>query len=365
MYRHIVAILILGFLSAAEQSLAQSATRRNSFDTWDANGDGFVSRDEFPERLNPRTFDRVDTNGDGRLSREEDEAYRNRDRSAGRTNRTNRLPQGIVAHRNLVYASVGERKLLLDLYLPSGAAEPVPVVIWVHGGGWRKGSKEGISRTHELMKRGYAVASVGYRLSGEATFPAAIEDSKAAVSFLRLNATKYGVDPDRFGAWGSSAGGHLVALLGVTNDVRVFDTHQVSSKATSKVQAVCDWFGPTDFLRMNDFKGRIDHDAAGSQESEFIGGPIQENREKVARANPITYVSESDPPFLIMHGEVDQSVPYNQSELLYAALEKAGVEATLYKVVNGDHGFRNAVDSQEKLIEMTADFFDRLFKPDR
>ncbi len=354
-----IAILILGFAGAAQRGLAQTTPTGTPFDTWDANSDGFISREEYPARLNPRTFDRVDTNADGRLSREEDAAYRNRDRPGGRDER---LPRGMTAHKNLVYSSVGERELLVDLYVPSDAAKPIPLVIWVHGGGWRNGSKDGISRAHELMKRGYAVASVDYRLSGEAVFPAAIEDTKAAVSFLRLNAKQYRLDPDRFGAWGSSAGGHLVALLGVTNDVNLFDTHEVSSKASSKVQAVCDWFGPTDFLRMNDFEGRIDHDAPGSQESEFIGAPIQQNPDKVARANPITYVDESDPPFLIMHGDADQSVPYNQSELLYAALQKAGVESSLYKVVNGGHGFRGAVDSAEKLVGMAADFFDQQFK---
>jgi acetyl esterase/lipase len=355
-----IAILIIGLAGSAQNGRAQTPPTSNTFDTWDANSDGFVSREEYPARLNPRTFDRVDTNADGRLSREEDSAYRNRDRGRG-----DRLPQGVTAHKNLVYANVGKRELLLDLYVPADATKPVPLVIWVHGGGWRNGSKDGIGRAHELMKRGYAVASVDYRLSGEAVFPAAIEDSKAAVSYLRLNAKKYGLDPDRFGAWGSSAGGHLVALLGVTNDVSLFDTHEVSSKASSKVQAVCDWFGPTDFLRMNDFESRIDHDAPGSQESEFIGAPIQQNPDKVARANPITYVDESDPPFLIMHGDSDLSVPYNQSELLYAALQKAGVESSLYKVVNGGHGFRNSVDSEEKLIGMAADFFDRHFNSGR
>ena len=209
------------------------------------------------------------------------------------------------------------------------------------------------------------MASVEYRLSGEAVFPAAIEDCKAAVSFLRFHAREYNLDPQRFGAWGSSAGGHLVALLGTTNDVGVFDTHDICKKAAPTVQAVCDWFGPTDFLRMDDFPGRIVHDSIESPESRFIGGPIQEHKEKTAQANPITYVSKSDPPLLIMHGEVDQAVPYNQSELLYAALQQSGVESTLYKVAEGDHGFRGSVDSRDKLLNRVAEFFDRQLKTAR
>jgi acetyl esterase/lipase len=212
--------------------------------------------------------------------------------------------------------------------------------------------------------RGYALGSVGYRLSGEAIFPAAIEDCKAAARWVRANATKYGLNPDRIGAWGSSAGGHLVALMGTAgDDVTEFDTHEENREQSSRVQAVCDWFGPTDFLRMSDFPGKIDHDAAGSPESRFVGGPIQENKDKVARANPVTYVTEDDPPFLIMHGERDQSVPYNQSELLYDALKKADVEATLYCVRGGGHGFGGATeDSPQDLFDMAARFFDKHLK---
>jgi len=356
----------------------RTGPRRSPFSEWDKDGDGYLSRHEFPSRLPNALFDRIDADEDGRISRKEDDAFRE-EILAGRRGRggqkPNRKPAGnrnaswrsslsadVKVLKDITYATVGDRKLPLDLYLPGSMDKPVPLVIWIHGGGWRGGSKDDPGRALPLLQRGYAVASVEYRLSGEAIFPAAIEDCKAAVSFLRLNAVEYSLDPERFGVWGSSAGGHLVALLGTTNDVTDFDTHEVTKKAPATVQAVCDWFGPTDFLRMNDFPGRIDHDSPNSPESRFIGGPIQQNKEKVAKANPITYVSESDPPILIMHGEVDQAVPYNQSELLYAALQKAGVESTLYKVEKGDHGFRGAVDSQDRLFKMVADFFDKELK---
>ena len=272
------------------------------------------------------------------------------------------VPAGTQIDRDIVYETVAGRKLPLDLYRPAKATAATPLVIWIHGGGWRSGTKNNPGPSLILLERGYAVASVEYRLSGEAVFPAAIEDCKAAVSFLRHSAQKYNLDPDKFGVWGSSAGGHLVALLGTTSDTEDFSTHPITKQASSSVQAVCNWFGPTDFLRMNDVPGRIDHNSPGSPESRFIGAPIQENKKQVQRANPITYVSKSDPPFLNVHGEVDQSVPYNQSELLQAALTKAGVPSKLYKVVKGDHGFRGADESRDELSKRAADFFDRVLK---
>lgn len=273
------------------------------------------------------------------------------------------IPEGVTVHKDLIYGQVGERKLPLDLYLPPDTSSPVPVVIWVHGGAWRGGAKGNGGRALNMTKRGFAVVDVEYRLSGEAIFPAQIEDCKTAVRWLRANAIKYNLDPDRLGAWGSSAGGHLVAMMGLSHNEKVFETNE-HSQYSSQIQAVCNWFGPTDFLRMNDFEGRIDHDAPDSPESKLIGGAIQENKDKVAAANPITYVSKDDPPMLIMHGEKDLSVPYNQSELLYAAMQKAGLDVALYKVVNADHGFRNPTeDNPESLFEMSAQFFEKHLKP--
>lgn len=380
----VVAAAAIAQYARAQQSTASTAVsrpgqksdaQRDKFAEWDANGDGYVTRQEFPSRMPASRFDLVDTDSDGRISRAEDVAYRGRNRGrqtpqdSSRPTATDRdaarslgLPENTRIEKDLIYATVGGRRLPLDLYLPAGSGRPLPLVIWIHGGGWKGGSKNGVNRASPILRRGYALASVEYRLSGEAIFPAAIEDCKAAVSFLRRNARKYQFDPDRFGVWGSSAGGHLVALLGTTNDVGDFNTHPISKKTPPVVQAVCNWFGPTDFLRMNDFPGRIDHDAPGSPESRFIGGPIQENKEKAARANPITYASKSDPPMLIMHGEVDQSVPYNQSQLLHAALQAAGAKSTLYKVKKAGHGFRGAVDTPEQLFDRVADFFDQNLK---
>ncbi|MGI9472836.1 MAG: alpha/beta hydrolase fold domain-containing protein, partial [Rubripirellula sp.] len=308
---------------SAGQSRAKAA--KSPFEQWDKNSDGFLDSSEFPSRFSQALFERIDKDNDGKLSRLEDDRYRaanrkrapevggsvgssDRRRNDSSTKKPTGLPEGTKVDRDLTYATVGERKLPLDLYRPPSAAA-TPLVIWVHGGGWKGGTKTGAGPALALLDRGYAVASVEYRLSGEAIFPAAIEDCKAAVSFLRLHAKEYNLDPNRFGVWGSSAGGHLVSLLGTSHDVDDFDTHAVCRQASSNVQAVCNWFGPSDFLRMNDFPGKIDHDAAGSPESLFIGAPIQQQHAKSQRANPITYVSPGDPPFLHLHGEADQAVP--------------------------------------------------------
>ena len=353
------------------------------FEENDANRDGKLSRDEFPQRYRGR-FDTIDTNSDGFLSLEEDIAYRaarfaNKERQqaaqpdrsqqtppSDRTKRS-RIPEGVAVERDIVYARIGDRDLPLDIYIPGTAAKPMPVIIWVHGGGWKGGSKGGISRPVGVLSRGYALVSVEYRLSGEAIWPAQIEDCKAAVRWTRANAKAYGLDRDRIGAWGSSAGGHLVAMMGVAGDVEKFDTHREYAKTSARVQAVCDWVGPTDFTQMDAHRpqgARLVHDDPDSPESRLVGGPIQNDPYSAicADANPIHYVTNDDPPILIMHGDRDMSVPVHQSELFYKALKKAGVDATFYVVKGGGHGFRDARnDSPEDLSNMAIDFFDRQF----
>jgi acetyl esterase/lipase/outer membrane protein assembly factor BamB len=192
-----------------------------------------------------------------------------------------------------------------------------------------------------LAARGYAVASVNYRLSQHAVFPAQIEDAKAAVRWLRSRAAEHGLDPERFAASGHSAGGHLAALLGTSGGVKDLEGPGGDGALSSRIQCVADFFGPTDFLAMNQQAGTLsglDHDAPGSPESQLIGGPIQENVEKAKRANPITYVSPDDPPFLILHGDRDRLVPVGQSRILHEALVKAGVDSTLHVVEGAGHG---------------------------
>ena len=273
---------------------------------------------------------------------------RGRGERGGARGQTASLPSGTSAYRDIAYVSNGHPLQKLDLYVPK-TNKKVPLIIFVHGGAFRGGDK-GSQAPGPFISDGYAFASINYRLSQDAIFPAQIEDCKAAVRWLRSNAEKYKLDPDRFGAWGTSAGGHLVAMLGTTGDIDIFDVGE-NLNVSSRVQAVADWFGPTDFLQMDAHKlpGGMGHDAPGSPESRLIGGPIQQNREKVARANPITYITPNDPPFLIAHGDADPLVPHHQSQLLEVALKKAGVAVTFYTVKGGGHGLRNATaDSMRK-----------------
>jgi len=263
-------------------------------------------------------------------------------------------PEAARILRDLAYIPDGHERQKLDLYLPtqSEGDGPMPLIVWVHGGAWRAGSKQNC-RSIRFLKQSYAAASINYRLSQHAIFPAQIEDCKAAIRFLRANAGKYNIDPDRIGVWGSSAGGHLVALLGTAGDVKQFDKGP-NLHVSSRIQAVCDYFGPTDFTKMNDFKGRMDHDVPDSPESQLVGGPVQENKEACRRANPITYISKDDPPFLICHGDKDMLVPHNQSVLLNTALKKAGVNVKFHTVKGGGHGFRN-----QEVDRMVQEFFDK------
>ena len=272
--------------------------------------------------------------------------------------RTPAVPEGAVAHQDLAYVADGHERHRLDLYLPK-EGKNLPLIINIHGGAFRMGSKEaGVPL--EYLARGYAVASINYRLSQHAIFPAQIEDCKAAVRWLRAHAAEYRLDPNRFAAWGSSAGGHLAAMLGTTGDTKQFDVG-ANLDQSSRVQAVVDYFGPTDFLQMDGHRppnGMV-HDPANSPESELIGGAIQENKEKTEKANPITYITKNAPPFLICHGDSDPLVPHHQSELLEAALKAAGVPVTFYTVKRAGHGgFRDP-----KVPELTEEFLARHLKP--
>jgi acetyl esterase/lipase len=243
-------------------------------------------------------------------------------------------PRAAADHLDLVYTS-RPRALRLDLYTPSGVP-PYPVIVWVHGGGWRSGNKN-LPATHPARRqrdRGYAVASVEYRLSGEAVFPAQIHDVKAALRWLRANAATYGLDPSRVAAWGSSAGGHLVALLGTSDGVAALqDPDQGNAGQSTRVQAVVDWYGPVDFLRMPP-----SHHGPNSAESLLLGCDIDECPDRVTLANPLTYVDAADPPFFIQHGTRDATVPFDQSTLLHTTLLGAGVSSTFIPLEGAGHG---------------------------
>lgn len=246
--------------------------------------------------------------------------------------------QGLKVDRDLTYARIGDRALALDLYRPDDSTDARrPLVVWIHGGGWRSGTKFP-TQAALLARDGYVVASVEYRLSGEAAFPAQIEDCRAAIRWLRASAARYGIDPDRVGVWGASAGGHLVALLGTAGDVKAWDVGAHTDQS-SRVQAVCDYYGPSDFTEMPARQAA----KADGPVALLLGGPISEKRDLARAASPVTHVDRDDPPFLIVHGTADPVVPIRQSEKLHAALRAAGAASTLIKVERAGHGF-NAPD---------------------
>jgi acetyl esterase/lipase len=286
------------------------------------------------------------------------------ERNAQRPRR--QVPKGVRALLDVAYMPGPKIHPLqkLDLFIPDDPIEPSrgpkPLIVYIHGGAWRGGDKRDFPAM-AFTAKGYGVASVNYRLSQEAPFPAQVEDCKAAVRFLRKNAKAFGLDPDRIGAWGDSAGGHLVALLGTAADEKEWDAGD--EKISSRVQCVVDWFGPTDLAKMNaqaSKPSQIDHDAPDSPESRLVGGPIQQNQEKAAKASPITYVTADDPPFLIMHGDQDPLVPITQSQTFADALKAAGVEVTFEILPGAGHGGAAfmAPESMRKL-EM---FFDEHLK---
>lgn len=275
-------------------------------------------------------------------------------------------------HQDVVYANVGGEDLLLDLYMPPGATDPVPIVVWIHGGGWASGSKDQPGGVFALNSQGIAVASINYRLTtqegewGDApvTWPAQLHDVKGAVRFLRANAAEYGIDGVRIGCWGSSAGGHLSSMLAVTGNTTAFleGTTGGNTGIPSDVRAAADYYGPSDLLNMDldvtDPPGSmIEHDAPESPESKLVAwdqpgqgiGDIRDNltnpiapypmlRALVRDASPLRLVTHDDAPLFVSHGTVDTSVPFNQSVHFVERLEEAGVPVEFLPVEGAGHG---------------------------
>lgn len=270
---------------------------------------------------------------------------------------------------DLRYASQSNAQRL-DLYLPATGAGPFPLVVWIHGGGFSGGTKtlaDGAA-ARRLVDRGFAVASLGYRLSGEARFPAAVLDLKAALRHLRANASDYRIAPDRIGAWGSSAGGHLAAFLGVTGGVAEFEDASLgNAKQSSRVQAVVDWYGPSSLLEMDadasaqgcaPYAG-TGHDDASSPEGRWLGGKPSSIPQVASRASPVTWVSVDDPPFIIQHGGRDCSVPTEQGRRLRdALLPVLGAQAVSWLEFPSDGHGGPSFGAAENLDVITS-FFER------
>ena len=245
---------------------------------------------------------------------------------------------GGKALMDVSYVSGGGVSQRLDLFLPATPAGRRPLIILIHGGGWNAGGKadfDGVCR--EFVRRGYAAASLNYRLSSEAVWPAQVEDCKAAVRWLRAHADAYGLDPKRFVAGGHSAGGHLAAVLGVTGGVKKFDVGE-NRQERSDVQAVLWFAGVGDFITRVQTPGYESEQAPDSGQSRLIGGAVLQNQAKARDASPITYVSRKSCPFIFFHGDSDKTVPYAQAVEMDEALRKAGVYCELHPLKGADHG---------------------------
>ncbi len=250
--------------------------------------------------------------------------------------RNKELPDDAKVLSDIAYVENGHAQQKLDLYLP---AQPKgPLLVWIHGGGWRGGTKAsppGLT----MVKNGVAVASLEYRFSPHAIFPAQIEDCKAAIRWLRAHATEYGYRDDMVAAWGASAGGHLVALLAVTGQVHDFDVG-ANLDRSSAIQCGLDWFGPADFPNYdpNLPEPMVQRENPDSVIAQLLGGPLSEKLELARRASPVTWATKAAAPLLIMQGTKDPLVPLDQSQRLADKLKSVGADVTLDVIEGAGHG---------------------------
>jgi len=273
------------------------------------------------------------------------------------------FPNGVTGLADVVYSTLpGYRPMILDLYLPRGDAakrQAKPLVIYIHGGGWVGGHTRHSgalgnfpAALAELASEGFVVASVEYRLSGEARFPAALQDVRAATRFLKTNAVKYGIDPARVGVWGGSAGGHLAALAALTCGVASLDSAPAPA-GSECVQAAVTWYGVFDFAPM----------AGAGPPSAFLGcGTDKCAGYQIAAASPVTYITAKAPPFLLIHGEADKQVPVAQSHEAEDKLRAAGASVRAIYIPNVDHSFIGRTPEETRVATLQAmnatyDFF--------
>ena len=321
----------------------------------DANKDGAVAIDEL-HPLQAHVMKLHDADGDGMISLAEFTSY---DLDPGGAARM-AIPESVRLLEDLPYAATTDPRQRLDVYLPVPAVDsaPLPVIAYIHGGGWTMGSKIS-ARTQilPLVETGrFAAVSIGYRLSWQAPWPAQIYDVKAGIRWIRAHAREYGFDPRRICAFGPSAGGHLAAMMGTTNSVKSVEgnlgEHLLES---SDVQCVVDFFGPAD-LRYAD---ALDARGNPSIVTQLLGGPAQQNTESATNASPLRQVDANDVPFFIVHGTADPLVAYSDSVKLVAALRAAGVPVVFQTVQGGGHGsFGAAADA---VNERTRTFLEKIF----
>jgi len=270
-----------------------------------------------------------------------------------------RLSANTTTYRDVAYATVAGKQLQLDLYVPKTTSDTPPLLVWIHGGGWLSGSKDSCKMSVET-KRGYAVASLNYRLSQEAIFPAQIHDCKGAIRWLRANADKYGYNADRIGVAGSSAGGQLASLLGTSGGVKELEGDVGGNlDQSSTVQAVCNYFGATDFHSIGKQRTKV-KSKPSSVVTQLFGGTIQEKPDLARLASPVTFLDPTDPAFLLIHGAQDNVVPLQQSTSFEKLLAGVNVPVKLVILKNAGHGGKQfaSIDT----VQHFQDFFDRHVK---
>src|ERR1700744_4828050 len=247
-----------------------------------------------------------------------------------------RLPSSVKVQRNIEFASVGGQSLKLDIYSPKQATNKLPVVVWLHPGGWNQGSRK-FCPIGFMAARGVAIVSIDYRLSTTAPFPAQIYDCKGAIRWLRANADRYNLDADHIGVFGASSGGHLALLLATTTGNKQMEGDVGGNlNFSSQVQCVCAFYPPTDLNRL--VPAPKDRANPKGLVAKLIGGAVGANVDKAIAASPMTYLDKHCTPVFLMHGSADKLVPVEQSEIFYEAARKAGVDAHLEIVPNKGHG---------------------------
>ena len=259
---------------------------------------------------------------------------------------------------DIQYCTGGGIPLLMDVFIPKHRnSTPTPAVLWIHGGGWEMGDKNGNSGARWLAEAGFVSASLTYRLSADSPFPAAIEDCKCAIRFLRANAAKYGIDPERIGVAGSSAGGHLAELIATASPSAGLEGRGGWQNVSSNVQAVASYFGPSDLTA---------HFPSDTEQMiiKFLGGSEKQKAQLDRKASPIFYVSKGDPPLLAVHGIEDEGVPFAQSQGIVNAYRRLGLTVEFIPVNNAGHDFEHIgtapiSPSVEAIHQRTAEFFKR------
>lgn len=269
------------------------------------------------------------------------------------------VPAGVVFEKNIEYSNPDDQHLQLNVARPKEGAGPFPAVICIHGGGFRAGTRESFNGLClQLAERGYVAVTVSYRLAPKYQFPAAVYDVKAAMRWMRANAEKYQIDPDRIGTTGGSAGGHLAQFLGVTSGVKKFEGVGGNAEYSSSVRCVVNFYGPSDFTKSYD--ASVD---AKDVLPLFLGGNLEQERHRHIESSPLYWVTPEAAPTLFVHGTKDAYVAHEQAEWIVERMKAADVEATLMTIEDGDHGFRtSSPDVKEKIENARFEFFEKHLK---